>query len=205
MKLKFYKIPLFVGLQFLYIACGKPCYEKNYVFNVYWTFVPISDSIKVGDTLWLTSTVYKPMTDTISKKQISYNNADDWGTTLIISDINKFTDSKRGAIDSFTYVSVKGSIYSDSSIDTNVAKQVFFQETSSDYELRVGLVALKKGTYILGLSDNPALYQKNSKGCGISKLIILNQNADKHLYLFENKWGLLSSYDAAHNYCVKVY
>lgn len=195
---------LFLSIISTAATCHKPCNEPNYSFETGVKFSPESDSLHVGDTIWITSSIPNPVLDNNSGKAIIYENAN-WGSTLIISDILEFRDSNRGAVADFSYFAKTGSIYSMSGTDTMNVKQLSYQENISGYEFKIGIVAGKKGLYILTIPDNPYLFRKGNPKCGTANLVILNQNNNKHVNLFEDKWGPLSSYDVSHSYCLKVY
>ena len=185
-------------------SCHKPCNEPNYSFKVNESFFPQKDSINVGDTIFVLSSFNKELTDTTTKKVIDFSNAENLGTVLIISDITKFRDIQRGAIDSFSYFNLVGSIFTAPATDTLNVKQLIYTETSSIYDLKIGLIAKKAGIYIFTIPDNPDVFRKNQTKCGTANFEILNQNTQQHLYLFENILGSLSRYDSTHSYCVKV-
>ena len=180
-------------------SCVKPCHEPDYNFSITDSFFPEKDSINVGDTLFLICVIPKMETDTSTKIIINFSNLGNLGNDLVISDISKF-NVQRNAADSFSYFDVHGKIYSDQ----YNAKQLSWEETDSTYSLKVGLIALRPGLYILTLPDAPGIYRKGHIKCGIGNFEILNSNVNKHLYLFEDRWGQLSNYDSSHSYCIKV-
>ncbi|HWY36349.1 MAG TPA: hypothetical protein VNX68_17020 [Nitrosopumilaceae archaeon] len=199
---KFAKI--FVTLSVVaFLRCHKPCHEPNYTFSVTDTIYPGNDSISIGDTLILGCSFSKNLKSTGIQGLVNFANAANLGTNLIISDINAFTGS-RGAVDSFTYFNVFGRIYSDPNLNPQNVKQLSFYESDTTYQLKVGLIPSKKGMYILTIPDIPKVYRKGSVDCGVGYFAILNVNINKHLYLFENKWGALSEYDSVHSYCFTV-
>lgn len=186
------------------IECHKPCNEPDYTFIGNDYFSPEKDSLHIGDTLWLISSINKELMDTNTKKVIDYSSAANLASAVIISDIKKFKD-KRGAIDSFDYINVIGNIFSDVNTDTSNVKQLTYNKATSSFELKIGFIARKAGSYIFTIPDNPYLYRRGKPKCGTAKIVMLNQNIDKHLNIFENMWGTLSSYDVAHSYCIGVY
>jgi hypothetical protein len=188
----------------LFVGCHKPCNEPNYTFNVAEAFSPEVDSINIGDTLWLQSSVLKLQADTGTHKEIDFSSAENLGTNLIISDISKFTTSLRGAVDSFNFLKINGNIFSVANTDEKAVKQLTYTQTANSFELKIGIVALKAGSYIFSVPDNPSVYRKGMTKCGLGNFRILNQNNNKHLYLFENLLGPLSTYDRNHSYCIKV-
>lgn len=181
-------------------GCHKPCNEPDYNFLVTESFFHERDSVKVGDTLFLTCIISKAETDINTKMIIDFSNLGNLGANLVISDISKFK-MQRDAADSFSYINVEGKIY----FDQYGAKQLNFKETDSTYSLKVGLVALKKGLYIFTVPDALGVYRNGHVKCGVGNFQILNSNVNKHLYLFEDMWGQLSNYDSLHSYCIKVY
>lgn len=185
-------------------SCHKPCNEPNYSFSVDDFFSPEKDSINIGDTIWLNSTISKLEKDINTQSQVNFSNAENLGTNLIISDISKF-DSQRGAVDSFTYFQSHGRIYTDPKLNPQGVKQLSFEENDNSYQLEVGLIAKSAGSYILTIPDNPHVFRKGMSNCGTANFEFLNSNNNKHLDLFENRWGQLSGYDSAHSYCFKVY
>jgi len=195
---------IFIAIICVSAQCHKPCNESNYLFETTAKFSPQFDSIQVGDTIWLTSLIPKPVLDKNSGKTIAYENAN-WCSTLIISDILKFKESNRGAISDFDFSAKIGNIYSAPLTDTTNVKQISYQEYVMGYELNIAIIARKAGSYILTIPDNQYLFRKNKPKCGTAELVILNENTDKHLSLFEDVWGSLSAYDKAHCYCVKVH
>ena len=141
------------------------------------------------------------MVDIISQTKVSFSNAENFTGNLIVSDIKAF-ENQRWAIDSFSYFNINGMIYTDQKLSH--VKQISFSESDTAFLLKVGLVAIKKGTYILTVPDVPGVYKKGSGKCGAGNFQVLNANTNQHLYLFENLWGQLAPYDRARSYCVKV-
>lgn len=196
---------LFVSLITVFIeGCHKPCTLPNYTFSVNDVFLPDSDSIKINDTLWLNCTINKNLDDINTQKTINFSSAENLGTNLIISDISQF-QLGRGAVDSFDYIKRHGNIYTDLNSNPHGVKQISFEENNISYLLDIGLIARKKGNYILTVPDNPYVYRKDMPKCGTANFQFLNSNTKKHLYLFQNIWGQLNFSDSAHSYCFKVY
>ncbi len=140
-------ISIVISIQFL-ISCHKLCNEPNHNFSVTESFYPETDSISIGDTLFLMCIIPKMEEDTETKMIVNFSNLGNLGDDLIISDISKF-NMQRNAGDSFSYINVEGAIHSDQ----YDAKQLSFSETDSTYRLKVGLVALKAGLYIFTVPD----------------------------------------------------
>ncbi len=198
------KIIIFIIAVGFFNCCRKPCNLPNYTFSVNDSFSPEKDSINIGDTLWLTCTISKTQIDINTQANINFDNAENLGSNLVISDISRF-NLERGAVDSFNYIQQYGNISTDPTSNPQGVKQLRFEESSDSYLLKVGLIAKKEGNYILTVPDNPYVFRRGMAKCGTADFKILNVNINKHLYLFENIWGLLSEYDRNHSYCFKVY
>ncbi|MDB5276119.1 MAG: hypothetical protein JWR61_1074 [Ferruginibacter sp.] len=191
-------------LQFT--ACQKPCNESNYSFSITASFLGENDSIPLGDTLWLICQTSTRMQDLTTSSEVDFVSVVNLGTTLLVQDIKKFGTYERGAVDSFDFVKVEGEIYSVQTLDPKRVKQLSFLESNNKYNLKIGIIAKKKGSYVFSISDIPqVVYRKNMEQCGKASFEILNGNGDKHFYLFENIVGAISEYDRKHSYCLKVF
>ncbi len=197
------KLLIFIALSVATLhSCHKPCNQPDYSFSFTDNFFPEKDSISIGDTLWLICKIPKDsMIDSYSQKEVNFSNAENFIGNLIISDIAAF-ENQRWAIDSFTYFNVTGTIYTDAK--ANHVKQISFSESDTAFLLKIGLVAARKGIYILTVPDIPGVYRKGYGKCGAGNFEILNANTNQHLYLFEDRWGQLASYDRIRSYCFKV-
>lgn len=201
-----YKYLLLILLFFAFsFSCHKPCNESDHRFSINYNFADEKDSINVGDTLWLMSETSTRINDLNTQQEVDFSNAENMGSALSIADITKFHSAQRGAVDSFNFTAINGNIYTNQSLNPNGTKQITFSESDNKYQLKIGIIALKRGIYIFSISDIPAVFRKDKGKCGMASFEILNNNADKHLYLFQNLWGPLSTYDATHSYCFKVY
>lgn len=189
----------YITVVILSYSCHKACHERNYIFTTNNLFYPEKDSIQVGDTLWLTCTISK------NQRLVYFSGAENLGGNLIISNIDSFGNSSRGAVEKFTYFNVAGSVYSVPNLNPKNDKQVSYLETDSAYNLNVGIIALKKGIYIFSFSDDPGVYRTGSPSCGVANFLFVNANKNKHLYLFEDLHGKLGENDNLHSYCFKVY
>lgn len=67
-------------------------------------------------------------------------------------------------------------------IQINLVLSNCFEETHSTHLLKVGLIVLKKGLYILLVPDALGVYRNGHVKCGKGNFEILNSNANKHLY-----------------------
>lgn len=194
-----------VFLQFM--ACRKPCHEPDYTFSIKTSFSSEKDSMRLGDTLWLSCETPTEMEDLNTKNLINFVGAENFGTAIVVQNIKEWFTSDREAVDCFDFIKVDGEIYSIQTLDPKRVKQISFLESNGRYNFKFGIIAKKRGLYIFTIPDIPAVvYRKDKEQCGKAGFEILSSNVDKHLYLFEDYLALtLSNYDKKHCYCIKVY
>src|SRR4051812_41545035 len=89
-------------------GCKKPCQDVLFEYNGSDIFYPEADSIKIGDTLYLSCIIRK------SALASNLNKQENLGGNLIVSSVDSFANSNRGAVQSFNYFNIQGQLYSDS-------------------------------------------------------------------------------------------
>ncbi len=166
---------------------------------------PEKDSINVGDTIWFTSFIPVQMMDTIMNQIIDYSGASNFRTQINF-DLVSFTNPTAGAVDSFEYVPMKGSI-STNPLSPHAAKTVVYTEQNGNYELSFGLVALKKGIYVVTVID----IENSRKNCSDAYITLTLSNINKHQHYLEtifypgSPWGdNIPLIEQTHSYCFKV-
>lgn len=199
-----HKYLLLISSVSIFGSCHKPCDESDHRFSISNNFTEEKESINIGDTLWLSCMTPTRIYDLNTQQVVDFKDAENFGSALTIADITKFHSDQRGAVDSFNFVASKGDIYTNPNLDPTGTKQLKFGRSDTTYVLKIGVIALKRGTYIFSISDVPDVFRNHKGKCGKATFEILNNNINKHLYLFENLWGPLSIHDAAHSYCFKV-
>jgi len=192
----FASITALLGL--LCFSCKKPCQDYVFQYNGTDYFFPEKDSVQVGDTLYLSCVIKKSdLPDNLKQEE-------NLGGNLIISDIDSFQSAHRGAVANFNFINIQGSLYTDPKLNPDNVKQIRFVQVDTSYNLLVGLVTLKSGSYVLTYTDVPGVHWSGSGKCGTANMYFDNINNNKHLYLFEDKFGPSSPRDSATSYCVRV-
>ena len=189
------------------ISCHKLCITSQYNFNGgVANIFPDKDSIHIGDTLWFSSSI------PVNLKYTSGNSSDSIyyslsGAKNMITDFHLTTplgiNSQVGAIDSFSFISIKGSIQLNPLIP-HAGKTISYVEEGANYLVTFAIVAQKKGVYFLNIID---IYQAEKKCDKISVVIMMN-NADNHLHYLKDIYyggGPINPLDSTHSYCFKVY
>lgn len=204
---------LIVSVTLLIVAvinsgCPKPCIEANYSFAVNSQITPDLDSVKVGDTIFLTSSFSTKLTDHASGQMIDYGNSTGIGSTLAVSNLPIGDTIAKDAVFNFDYTSLSGRVYNDRNIPRpDGVQQLTYQEIGGNYVLKVGLIAKQTGNYILGLGDGLSNGRNTSRSCKKASFNISINNTNQHFYLIKN-WVpgiILNDYGKKHVYYFKVY
>jgi hypothetical protein len=198
---------LITATQFLFgSSCNKdgskPCRDARYGFSVTSEFSPQKEIYNVGDTIFLTSTIPKTLTDLISNQQIDYSNNLGIGGTVGIGLIDSVNHKFEVGTDSFNFLSTNGNI----SIGSNKVLNISFAETSAGFLLKIKLIVNAKGNYIIGVSD---LYSQGIKNqdCTNAGFSMFVNNNNKHFDILTNAnipGVTLDAQRISTNYCFRV-
>jgi hypothetical protein len=196
-----------LSIIFIYsVGCRKPCRNYHYVFKGTGAFSPEEDSIKVGDTVWYSSSIPEQMMDTFMKQTIDYSGASNFATDINFTVVS-YDDPTTGAIDSFLFIPGKGSV-SNNPLAPKASKYVVYSEQAGNYEFSFGIVAQKKGIYSLTTVD----IENSRKDCSDAYISLRLTNANTHqcylnsIYFPGSPWGdVIPPIVQTHSYCFKVY
>ena len=165
------------------------------------------DSINIGDTIYLVSTFPTKLLDQNSGREINYINAISLGSDLRIGKLEDNNPVPIDAVAEFNYFSLKGRIYNDKSIPSpNGVQQLTYQEMDSNYELKIGMIPLKKGIYAVGVGNGISAGRKTYKSCEKAAFDISLNNTSQHIYYYQ-RWRpgyILTESDLKRLYCFKV-
>jgi hypothetical protein len=186
------------------MSCGHPCVEAKYYFSMTEAFSPEKDSITVGDTLWITSSHSTIFLDSITRTNIDFSNSH-LGSPFEILNFPDTSQNVIGAVNDFEYLINYGALTDNDSLP-NQNKSFSYEEINSEYRLKVGIIAKKKGIYAISVGDDISVAKKN-KGCEKAFIQIINDNSNSHLYYYQNfrPTYQISNYEKTHLYCFKVY
>lgn len=189
----------------IFFGCRKPCTKNHYEFNGTSIFSPEKDSINIGDTIWCNSTIPIKNLDTKSNQIIDYSGASNVRTQINFNTVNR-SDPTIGSIDSFSFVIVKGDISSNANL-THASITVTYAEEKENYMLSFGIIALKKGIYVITEVD----LQNSYKKCSDAYITTTLTNIFKHQHYLDSTYYPNSPYGNSipviiqtHSYCFKV-
>ena len=202
MKNLFAFMPLFI-LAILISGCPKPCTEANYIFAVNSQIIPDLDSVRIGDTIYLTSTFPSSLKDQIGGAIVDYSHAKNLNSTLGIGEFVNGEKIPNNAVFNFDYVSIKGRVYNDKNIpNPDGTQQLIYQEINGNYELKIGLIPKIKGIYGLGIGDGVSTGRSNAKSCERATFSISLNSTNQHFDIYKNIDSLhqVSDYEQKHAY-----
>lgn len=165
-------------------------------------FFPGNDSMHIGDTLWVTSTIPHKLKITTTGDSMDFRGAINVVTDLHIDSLTG-TNSQVGAAYAFTFINNVG-IVQKRSLDSTGGKIATYSENNEGYHLSFGMIPIKKGIYCLILID---IYQAQ-KRCTYASIEIARTNGDDHLHYLQDIYyngGPVDPVSQARAFCFKVY
>lgn len=203
-----------VGVVLIALLTGCPgvCPDAVHSFAITSSFTPQKDSIKVGDTLYLSSAFPAQLKDVRSGQQVDYKGASNIGSDIFFDElpIDKLplenpANSLIYAVDGFSFVAIKGRVYTDATAGPKRVKQLTYQQLGANYELLIGIIPNRKGVFCLTLGNGFSGSRPN-QGCDKAAFDIRVTNTNQHLYFLEKYFSTsVEPYRIQKGYCFKVY
>ncbi|NJO03795.1 MAG: hypothetical protein HC880_20925 [Bacteroidia bacterium] len=100
----------------LLAGCPEICIDPEYSFQVTMEIVPKQESIKLGDTLYATSSFPSTLFDRMSGTEVDYANAEEIGSTIGVTDFDYIGDINYNSIEDFHYLSIVGRVYNSKDV-----------------------------------------------------------------------------------------
>lgn len=185
-----FKIGLLITATQFFLSSGcnknstRPCPNAPYSFAVTCNYSPENEIYSIGDTLNLTSVFSKMLHNQANQgTTVDYSNSTGIGGNIFVYKTDTISHTLLDAINNFNYFSVKGTLTASETKPLRI-KDVFFQELSSTYEIKIGMVAREKGIFVLYVSDmgSKGIIGKNCTNAGFSMTVT---NTDKHIGLYQ--------------------
>jgi len=188
---------------------GQVCADNNtYTFiNNYAKAYPDSDSIRVGDTLWIEISMPTTLKDELTNTMIDFSDAVSVGNTFSIDVFvggNVNNPGTAYAANNFNYYVINGQSLNSPNPDRT--RQYTFAKMGGLFVLKVGVIAKSIGIYSLAISDDAGVHEKGDN-CTKASFAFKYANTNQHLYYYQNNRPgyVISDYERQHMYCFKVY
>ena len=188
-KLCKFTLLILASWLFLFAQCNKepsPCSGGGgYAFLATAEWSPQQESYAVGDTLFLTSTISKTITDQINTSIIvDYSNSAGIGGDLSIKFLDSITRQPLPGKDSFQFLSFVGN-FQERTFNQNQGINFNYYESLSNYQFKGALICKKKGIYGIGIQNllSRGLRGKNCTNATFNMSLV---NTLKNLSIWEN-------------------
>lgn len=202
-------ILIFISYLSIYSSCNKRinCNATVYSFEATIRAFPDSDSLNMGDTIWLELICPARLRDAISGNMIDYSGAENFGTVIGCLEFTGgdiLNPGVVGAANDFDFKIIYGSLVSNP-INPGTNKEFLFSEIQSTYKFKLGLIPKKTGIFAVSPGNAANVYRRNNS-CDKAGFSITFTNTAQHLYFYEqNRPGYTpSEYERTHMYCFKV-
>lgn len=201
---KKYNWPSFLSLVIiLQFSCHPNCYLGKYnLVKGSALFYPQTDSLHVGDTLWMNIKIPITLKSAVDSSLVNISGASGMATDVLVTILAK-PNTSIGALDSFSRVSQTGSFaINNSAPDASLVIQ--FTEQAGSFVFTLGWIPLKSGIYAIIPHD----IFRGEKKCFTASIQIQVENADQHLHYLRDIYydgNPIALIDSLHNYCFKVY
>lgn len=202
-----YIFVLIITFPFLFATCKKDngeCIRNSYSFKEKWIISPQRDSIAIGDTILFSSKISTHPFDYNTNAQIDFSNNALIGTSLSIRSIKGYNNVK-DAVDSFSLFTVDGRFNYNMSLPGRIL-DIYWLAVNEFYEIKIGIIAKKKGDYSITLSDALGKLNNNNSCESGAGIILANNNNNNNAYLSHPYYGLpyVPGTDSTHIFCIRV-
>ena len=179
-----------VTMIFISSSCNKdstrPCSSYTpYSFKITSEWLLQQELYHIGDTLILTSTFPKILTDysTLNLHQVDYSNAVSIASGAIFYSLDSVQHQYIGGVSKFNLFSIYGSIL-PSTVTPQEHTDLIFQEQANNFFLKIGIIAKEKGIFALYISNggSEGIIGKNCTNAAFDMTVT---NSDKHVGLFQ--------------------
>jgi hypothetical protein len=206
------KVPVFAilitGLAFVLQGCPKSkvlqsCYLNNIIVHGGIRVTPVADSLPLGDTLFLSSAVFRSVFDNNNQPV----NLDGKGLNTRF-DIRRVSPFSAVAQSDVTITALAGSMGEIKTSGTALAATINYATVADSMKLRAAVVFTKKGVYQFGGENglvslsvpffSTPFHQTGNCYQGLLTDTIINPN--RHWYLYG-----LPAYNLPSSYFVKIY
>jgi hypothetical protein len=206
-SLRLIKTVLFIiPFFFIFSTCKKnkgECIGNAYQLKEAWNIFPQKDSINIGDTLIFSSNFSNKPLDYNSNTNVDFSGNALIGTSFSFRLIKGYNDLVP-SVDSFSFFTLDGR-FKDNDVKPNQVKDIFWFETNSQYKIKIGIIARKRGDYLFTITNAIGKLKKTNECENSAGITLTNNNSSNNAYLFRPYYGgNVPSRDSLITYCVRV-
>ncbi|MBS1758777.1 MAG: hypothetical protein JST23_01540 [Bacteroidetes bacterium] len=172
---------------FVYASCykSKDCNRaQRFAFTLPVSVSPGTDSINLGDTLWIKIEDSTLLYDSLSNSFINYSQAGNLGYNFAFLKVISATELLPIA-DSLVYI-IKAGYYAGT-LNPLAMRAYRLMEDKGKYNLELGILPQTRGVYRVMVEPSANVYSKGYPCAKTSFGVRFNQ--DQHFYLGYNIWG----------------
>ncbi len=180
------------------------CREVKYTFEGTFLVTPDTDSIRVGDTIFLESTVPYFLQDLITGQTVEFRGSVNVGTMVAFDKLLGNNNIEHCA-DCFELKPIEGEFLPHHVLPSRNRNYVFSQSPSG-YKFRLAIIAKVTGDFVFAFNDAGPSYPKDDD-CMKANFQYKMKNTDQHFYIYQSHRPgyVLSNYEQNHMYCFRVY
>jgi hypothetical protein len=204
-KLLTYSIAL-LCCSILFLGCPKECVSPERAYQAIHQIL-YSDSISVGDTIWLKSEMdCKDMHNYVTSTTDHFCGANfSFTLGMIKYNIVESKYAANGAVDDFKTINIIGRIWNSKDIPSpHAVNQVEFETQGDKYLLEVGIIPQKKGYYTIGLGNGGSFGKQHCVRSVLSNKIEPNYS-NMDLFIKVNNNRDFTGEDLSSFFCFEVH
>ncbi len=181
-----------MGIASIFSTCKKGgilgCHE-SFSFTIDAKVYPDSDTVSVGDTIYIETNFPVTLTDSSSGEVAHLSGGlfigTDMGFEKLVSDSPIVLDD---AVADFDFVLINGKELK-SSMPQRI-KLYTFEELNSEFHFKLAIIPKDTGTFTFGLAPAPGVEEKNSTCPTFTLNYLLKNTTDQHYYLYPGGSGV---------------
>lgn len=207
MDTKILKYSIFLlGCSLVFMGCPRECVSPERAYQAIHQIL-FSDSISVGDTIWLKSEMdCKAMQNYVTSTTDHFCGANfSFTLGMIKYTIVESKYTANGAVDDFKIINIKGRIWNSKDIPSpDAVNQVEFEAQDDKYLLEVGIIPQKQGYFTIGLGNGGSYDGRHCDRATLSNIIEPNFS-NMELFIKVNNNRDITGEDLSSFFCFEVH
>lgn len=184
-RIKRYAIVLIIFTTMVNATCLKKidCTQSYNSFVLKMRAYPDTDSIAVGDTLWLELNEPTKLKDITTNQEVDYSGAANLGNVIGFLKFVPGINDSYGAVSNFKVITFEGQP-GGNTINPLIDKEFLFKESNGFYKLKLAIIPLDTGRYVLNISNAANVYRRNDN-CTKASFQINFDSTNQHFFYLQ--------------------